>query len=212
MKFPVLASVLVFIIILTISIKKSDKKIKNQMENFWERERLANSIRKKPLDDLEYINIPSHFLTLPIAPEDDRAVDALSMLKHLSDKKIVNLTGISNTDLKLTYGTANITALSEYDQNYTLLARSLQQIAVSLVDNSHPAEAKEVLEFAIDTKTDISATYTLLAHLYSEEGHPEKIDELIGKAHELNGLTAPSIARHLEAAREAVDVINSQKK
>ena len=201
MKFPFLASVIVFIIILTISIKKSDKNIKNQIDNFWERERLANSVRKKPLDDLEYVEIPNHFLTLPVPKEDDRAVDALSMLKHLSERKIVNLNGISNTDLKLKYGTANITALSEYDQNYTQLIRALQQLAASLVNNDHPDEAKEVLEYAVSIKSDISATYTLLANIYTEENHPEKIEDLIQKADSLESLTAPSIVKRLEAFR-----------
>lgn len=198
LRLRILPIVIVFIIILTISINKSNKKMKEQVESFWEKEHRANFVRKKPLDDLEYLTIPEHFLSMPAAGEDGRAADALDMLKHLSGQKIVNLTGITNTDLKLTYGTANITVLTQYDQNYTQLAHALQQLAASLADDHHPKEAMEMLEYAVSTKTDVSASYLLLADLYIADGHPEKIKHLIDAASSLNTLLAPSIVRNLK--------------
>lgn len=202
-KLPILPIVIVFIIILTISINKSNKKMKQEAENFWEKERQANFVRKKPLDDLTYLMIPEHFLSMPVSREDGHALDALDMLKHLSSQKIVNLTGITNTDLKLTYGTANITVLTQYDQNYTQLAHALQQLAASLADNDHPKEAMEVLEYAISTRTDVSASYLLLADLYIADGHPEKIENLIHTASSLDTLLAPSIVRNLKSKTDA---------
>lgn len=202
-KVPILPIVIIFIIILTISINNSNKKMKQQTENFWEKERKANSVRKKPLDGLNYLKIPEHFLSMPVSKEDGHALDALDMLKHLSSQKIVNLTGITNTDLKLAYGTANITVLTQYDQNYTQLAHALQLLAASLADNDHPKEAMEVLEYAISTKTDISASYLLLADLYIADGHPEKIEGLIDTASSLDTLLAPSIVRNLKSKTDA---------
>ena len=196
-KVPILPIVIIFIIILTISINKSNKKMKQQTESFWEKERKANSVRKKPLDDLNYLTIPEH--SMPVSKEDGHALDALDMLKHLSSQKIVNLTGITNTDLKLTYGTANITVLTQYDQNYTQLVHALQLLAASLADNDHPKEAMEVLEYAISTKTDVSASYLLLADLYIADGQPEKIENLINTASSLDTLLAPSIVRNLKS-------------
>lgn len=201
-KVPILPIVIIFIIILTISINKSNKKMKQQTESFWEKERKANSVRKKPLDGLNYLTIPEHFLSMPVSKEDEHALDALDMLKHLSSQKIVNLTGITNTDLKLTYGTANITVLTQYDQNYTQLVHALQLLAASLADNDHPKEAMEVLEYAISTKTDVSASYLLLADLYIADGHPEKIENLINSASSLDTLLAPSIVRNLKSKTE----------
>lgn len=199
LKMPVLPIVIVFIIILTISIRKSNKKMKEQNESFWEKEYQSNFVRKKPLDNLNYLTIPEHFLSMPVPEEDSRARDALDMLKHLSSQKIVNLTGITNTDLKLTYGTANITVLTQYDQNYTQLAHALQQLAASLADNRHLKEAMEILEYAVSTKTDVSSSYLLLADLYLSDGHPEKIEDLIDAASSLNTLLAPSIVRNLRS-------------
>ncbi|MDE6687054.1 MAG: hypothetical protein K2K17_07040 [Lachnospiraceae bacterium] len=199
LRLPILPIVIIFIIILTISINNSNKKMKQQTEKFWEKEHKANFVRKKPLDGLTYLTIPEHFLSMPVSKEDTHALDALDMLKHLSSQKIVNLTGITNTDLKLTYGTANITVLTQYDQNYTQLAHALQQLADSLAGNDHPKEAMEVLEYAISTRTDISASYLLLADLYITDGHPEKIESLINTASSLDTLLAPSIVRNLKS-------------
>lgn len=201
-KLPILPIVVAFIIILTISINKSNKKMQQEIESFWEKEQKSNFVRKKPLDDLNYLSIPEHFLTMPVSEDDDRAKDALDMLKHLSSQKIVNLTGITNTDLKLTYGTANITVLTQYDQNYTQLVHALQQLAASLADGSHPKEAMEVLEYAVSTRTDISSSYLLLADLYITDGHPEKIENLIHSVSSMDTLLAPSIIRNLQNKKQ----------
>lgn len=203
LRLPVLPIVIVFIIILSISIRKSNKKMKEQNASFWEKEYQSNFVRKKSLDNLNYLTIPEHFLSMPVPEEDSRARDALDMLKHLSSQKIVNLTGITNTDLKLTYGTANITVLTQYDQNYTQLVYALQQLAASLADNRHPKEAMEILEYAVSTKTDISSSYLLLADLYISDGHPEKIESLIEAASKINTLLAPSIVRNLQGKLNA---------
>ena len=205
MKFPFLASLIILAIILKTGIKRSNKSMEEANENFWKREHDANFVRKKPLDNLVYLTIPEHFLSLPVPEEDSRARDALDMLKHLSGEKIVNLTGITNTDLKLTYGTANISVLTKYDQNYTRLAHALQQIAASLAGNSHTKEAQEVLEYAVSTKTDISATYLLLADLYIKDNQPEKINALIEKVSALDSLMVPSIVRNLKSKLNSDD-------
>ncbi|HOO79788.1 MAG TPA: hypothetical protein PLQ04_05315 [Lachnospiraceae bacterium] len=201
MKIPVIAIVLLFIIILTVAIKRSDRVMSKQNESFWEKEQLANSVRKKTLDNLSYITIPADFFNIHFDSSDENATEALRMLHFLNDQKIVNFTGITNTELKLTYGTANITVLTEYDQNYTMLARALQKLADSLMKADRISEARTVLEFSVETKTDVSATYKMLAEIYLKDCTPEKIDSLIATARTLNSAMAPSILRFLEALR-----------
>ena len=124
--------------------------------------------------------------------------ECMSTLEDLTSKKIVNLTGISNTDLKLEYGTANITVLTEYDQNYTVLARCLNQWGSFLKKNGQIPEAKKVLEFAIETKTDISNTYYDLAEIYAKDLDFSKIEELNNIAEELPSANKNAIVRHLQ--------------
>ena len=198
MKFPFLASFLLFSALLTYEIRKSRKIEENSMKNFWQKERDANSVRKKDLGALPYISIPFENLPMEALSDREDVQEIHRQLQSLSNQKIVNLTGISNTDLKLTYGTANITVLTEYDQNYTVLARTLYKWGKILYDGQLIAQAKQVLEFGIETGTDVSGNYKLLATIYKQEGQEEKIEELCDKASTLNSLMKNSIISSLK--------------
>ena len=197
MYFPVLTSLLIFIIVMHFKITRSGREMEHRLDDFWEKENRANSVRRKPLDDLNYVEVPDRFLEFPYDPADDRVNEALRILRSLKDVPAVNLTGISNTDLKLQYGTANISKLTEYDQNYTMLVRSLQTCANSLHKNGHDDKAEEILEYAIETGSDISASYDLLSDIYLSSGRSELLPGLIKKAEGLNSLMKDHILRLL---------------
>lgn len=197
MNFSILASVFVIIILIAHNIRKS-KKIQAETERlFWERETKANQVRRKPLDGLDYVKIPLDALPMELMREDERVAECLEIINSLSSRPIVNLTSYSNTDLKLEYGTANITALSEYDQNYTTLVTTLQKWANVLYGAGHTDEACRILEFAVGTRTDISRSYTMLAEIYTSRGTPERIQELIKTAESVRSLNQKVILKHL---------------
>lgn len=197
MKFYILASLFILILVISHNIRKSKRARAESETNFWEKERMANQVRRKPLDDLDYIKIPLDALPMELLPEDEQVEECLRLVRELSTQPIVNLTGYSNTDLKLEYGTANITALTDYDQNYTLLVSALQKWAELLYQAGYPDETRRILEFAVNTRTDVSHTYSLLAKIYLEQGTPEKINELKSIAETLNSLNKSVILRHL---------------
>lgn len=197
MKLIILASLILFCTWLSMTIKRSKRTHAAEEKSFWAREQEANSVRRKPLDNLDYITIPLDLLPVHIL-EDDRIVsECLEILQFLSTQRIVNLTGYSNTDLKLEYGTANITVLSEYDQNYTLLVRTLQKWADVLLEKGFSDEAQTIMEFAIATHTDVSQTYYKLAELYASHIETEKVRGLIQTAETLHSLHKDSIVRTL---------------
>ena len=198
MKFPILASFLVFIIIVTIFNKRTTNIHRKRNEEYWKRERQANFVRKKSLEDLEYISIPFSSFPMNVATEDEVIASCHRDLESLRDEKIVNFTGYSNTDLKLEYGTANITVLSQYDQNYTLFVRTLQEWGKRLYELGHHDEALTVLEYAVSTRTDISATYYLVASIYNEKGQTDKIKHLIFVADTLRSAMKNIIVRTLK--------------
>jgi hypothetical protein len=166
--------------------------------DYWEREEKANFTRRKPLDNLDYITIPDGLLSMNPQNTSDEIKQYIKDLNDMSSEKIVNLTGFTNTDLKLEYGTANITILSDYDLHYTNLVTLLQKLAERLHEKGEDALAIEVLEFAINTGTDVSKSYYLLASFYKEAGTPEKIDSLIEKASNLKSLLKDSIVQNLQ--------------
>lgn len=202
MKMPVLTSVVIFVILLFWFIKRSAKKSRDEIEAFVNRENEANSTRKQPIDGLPYIKIPEELFSIKYS-DSAKMQEVMRSLNFLKDKKILNLTGISNTDLKLQYGAANLPELSECDERYTLLVRTLQNFAECLLEENSEQDAVRVLEFSVSTGCDALRSYTLLADYYSKTGAFEKINELKEKAAGLNSLTAPSIMRMLETKSAA---------
>jgi len=205
MKFPALATVIFFCIWLHFTLNRVSNADLKKRKSFWDRERQSNNVRKKSLDDLDYITIPLSDLPFGLLPDADSVIDSENIVKELSKEKIVNLTGLTNTDLKLMYGTANITPLSSYDQNYTSLVTALNKWGKELYIYGRYPEACRILEFAVNTKTDVTETYKLLCEMYqtkmelSSLDAEEKIKNLLPIASSLRSLSKDRI----------IDVISS---
>ena len=130
--------------------------------------------------------------------DNPTVIECLQQLNSLKDKKIVNLTGITNTELKFTYGTSNITILTEYDQNYTLFARNIYRLGEAVYKEGYIKEAKDILELGVQTKTDISGNYTILAKIYRSLGEIERIKTLKDTASSLNSMIKITILQSLD--------------
>ena len=205
MKIPLFASLILFCIWLAFSISRSRKTGEHTERDFWEKEALADRTRRQPLDELSYIEVPYDTLPFSLIPDDPALADAVAdchrILNGFHEKKAVNLTGISNTDLKLTYGAPNLELLTKYDENYTLLVRTMQKWADLLIKAGFTQEAVSIMEFCIETRTDISATYRTLAGIYREEGALDKIEKLRETADSLTSIMRQPILRMLEDAK-----------
>ncbi len=205
MNFLIIASTLILAAAIAIASSKNQKTSAAMEQEFWQRERAANSTRRKPLDDLNYIKLPMEIFPMDLLQDIPKVEDYRQIILSLKDQAIVNFTGLSNTELKLRYGAPNITLLTTYDQNYTLLARTLQQWAQALYDNGYAAQACQLLEFAVSTGTDVSATYRLLIRIYQENGTPEKIDALYPVAESLTSAMQKPIVRMLQESGQSSD-------
>ena len=137
--------IIVFLFWLNYEIRKANRTQKQTEETFYERERRANFSRPADISHLDYITIPVD--SLPFRQTDDTKLNEIQdKILDLSQKKILNLTGYSNTDLKLTYGSVHLPELSDCDYNFTLLARTLQQWADYLYQQQESEKAKVILE------------------------------------------------------------------
>ena len=135
MKYPFFASFIVFGFLFSFSMKRRTKKEKQYVDNFWEREREADSTRRKSLENLDYVAIPLQDLPMDVLGDLPEIEEYHEKLRELSGKKIVNFAGYSNTELKLEYGAPNINLLSEYDRNFEELITLLQEWASLLLQN-----------------------------------------------------------------------------
>ena len=203
MFFFINASVLILSALFFLYMRRAGKNDGHGQDDFWERERAANSTRRKPLDDLDYIKIPLADFPMDLLTDIPKAEDYKQIIRSLSELPIVNFTGISNTELKLRYGAPNIDLLTSYDQNYTLLVRTLQQWAQLLYDSGYVEEARRMLEFAVSTGSDVSGTYRLLCQIYREQNTPEKIGSLYPIAEMLNSAMQKPIVRILQESERS---------
>lgn len=195
---PLLTISIIFFLWLAYEIKKHNLMSENGMKDFWTRERDANSTRRKPLNNLAYITIPLSDLPVYQETDHEKIRGYQETILSLADKKILNLTGLSNTDLKLAYGAPNITFLMACDQNFTTLAGTLANWGEALLEEGFTSEGKSVLEFGITCNTDVSKNYLLLGKLYVEEGNYAAIEELIRKAQDLQSLSRKHILNALQ--------------
>ena len=178
MPMMLLPFIIILLSLFSLFRNRSHRSIQESQESFWEKEQRANQTRKQDISSLSYIQIPLD--TFPGGQYQDPKLRELEQtLKTLSTRRILNLTGISNTDLKLQYGAANLNILSDCDANFTTLARTLAAYGEQLAALGYWQDAIRVLEFGISCGTDISKNYTLLGSLYKEHGKTAQLNSLI---------------------------------
>lgn len=186
-----------FVFLLAYYRKKSTNAQRAVEEAFWNRENEANNVRRQDISGLSYITIPLEKFPMNIC--DNEELNACEQtLTALSAKKILNLGSQTNTDLKLKYGPANLADLTEYDQNFTTLCRTLVCYAETLIRLGYETEAQPVLEFGISCGSDHSRNYKLLAELYHRQGDRDRLDSLLAQAKELDSPMQNTIIRHIE--------------
>ncbi len=193
---------LIFVVWFTYERTKASRIEKRNQDEFWRRENEAHNTRRKNLDTLEYIIIPDDILPDMLSkkiPSDDEEISrCTSVLKDLQSVRILNLTGKTSTDLKYMYGPANLAELDQYDANFTLFAKTIYAYGEQLHKLGFDNEAMKVLRFGIDSLSDISGNYKLLATLYVKYGEAEKISELKEIAGGLDSLMKNAILRALD--------------
>ena len=198
MKYPVFASFIIFILLVRHNIRRNRRIEENTEKAFWDRERRANEVRRKPLDDLVYVKPDMSSFPMDVMADDPEVKECRELLKSLENEKIVNLTGQTNTDLKLHYGVANLKTLTEYDDRYTLLVQTIQKWADRLWENGYTEEAIPILEEQVRIHADITSAYRKLAVYYRDQNKPEKIEELKKTAETLNSSSKNVILRSLD--------------
>lgn len=187
----------IFLVVLNYRIRKSYTHQDEIVEQFWDREQKANLTRRQDISSLDYITIPENFFPMNLQ------TDVENEIASLQNQKMLNLTGQSNTDLKLQYGVQNLEELTVYDDNFTKFVRLLPDYANELLTHGQTNDAKRILEFGVKHKADSKAVFTLLANIYKENGQADKIQHLIMVAGELNSLSQIPIISALQDIQNA---------
>lgn len=209
MAFPIFTCFLIFIIWFTIKRKSADLKDEAVQKRFWDQEDEANSTRRQDISQLPYLRLSLEELPLGLCPEDATLTRCEQDIQALADKKILNLSGQTNTALKLKYGAPNLPLLTEYDNNFTELVCLLQEWGSRLYDLGYRKEAEHVLYTAVAFGSDIKGTYTLLATIYLENKNQAGFTQLKQYAKLLRSLQKEPILKALDARdiyRDAISI------
>lgn len=197
MNLLIFASFTVFGIWFSIRLRKSRNLNQKAESDFWENEAMANSVRKKQLEESDFVTFPFDKLPTEESFEPNPVPESLPILQSLADKKMVNLNGISNTEVKKRFGAANITILTEYDSNYEQFAKNIYLLCQYLYDIDRKEEALMLSEETILTGTDSLSHYKLVIQIYQEQGNVSGLSWLREKAEGLHSITKGAILRAL---------------
>lgn len=197
MALPFLGLFIMLIAAIAYYRKRNDRHQQEVTATFWERENNANLVRRKDISGLPYISIPFADFSIGVFT-DPKLIETEQLLKSFQDKKILNLTGQTNTDLKMQYGPANLPTLMECDQNFTDMLRCLTDYSNRLIELGHMDAAIPILEFCVNSGSDVSSHYITLADYYKAGNQSEKLVDLREKASALNSLMKSSILQKID--------------
>lgn len=211
MKFPIFTGFIVILLWITFRRMAADRKDAKEQKKFWDQEDAANATRRQDISQLPYVRLVPEDFPLDLGSEDAVLSDCHRQFLALTDKKMLNLTGMSNTTLKLKYGAPNLPALTEYDNNFTELICLLQEWGNRLHELSYRKEAEAVLHTAVTLGSDIKGTFTLLASIYLENKNYTGFEHLKQYAKLLRSLQKEPILKALDAMDTYREVISFQE-
>lgn len=181
MRLMLLPSILLLVWVLNHNIRRNNGTDKQAIASFLKHEDQVNATRKQDITNLPYVQIPFNTLPLDITLNDVKNQSKIEQyrkdLEALSQTKMLNLIGISNTELKEAYGPANLELLSMYDMNYGKYLRTLHLFAQT-ISEEQPDKAVQIWEYCISIGTDISGTYEELGKHYLSHDHTEEFQKL----------------------------------
>lgn len=179
-----LPCIIIFVIILKYKLRTMEQQEQAREENLRQLEQRASLPIKKSLQSL-----PKIVISLSDLPFQENATDEIKFyqdtLKELSSQTICNLTGISNTELKLKYGAGNLDEILEYEQNYLLLIKTLSDWGTRLYQQHNYKDAETVLDYAVFCQSDLRQTYITLVRIYIEQNNLDKIHILAKKTEDI---------------------------
>lgn len=187
-------------LILMHHIKRTKRISEQENASFWKREAEADNVRKQDISNLDYIYIPIETLPFGIdaSPEAQRAE---ATLRELDSTQILNLSAYTNTDLKMKYGVANLNTLSECDDRFTTLVRTLYQWACLLLEHGHREAAIRVAEYSVEIGSDISGIYYMLTDYYQFMDDGEAMARLQKSANSITSLNAKLIKDYINKSK-----------
>lgn len=172
--------VLLFLVWFTYERKKSSRASDERTKNFWERERSASFVPRQSTDDIPFVHLSADLI--PDDSDDEELSHSCAILRGLVDRPVADLSELSNTDLKLRYGTGNFTMLSAADSDYSAMYSAIAECCERLTLTGRNEEAYRLLSFAYGAGMHSSAIILPYAELLTARNEADRLRELVEAA------------------------------
>lgn len=164
--FPFFLAFIVFAIVIFFLMKRGSGKYEKEMEDYFKREKEADLTPAKDISSLPYITIPIGSFPIGKFTEDDDE-ESLSIIedkiKVLNERPLLNLSGKTNTDLKLEYGAPNLEKMQKIADDFDEMEITLLDYSKALMEKGHYKEAVPVLEFLVNEGSGMKTAKDLLS-------------------------------------------------
>lgn len=188
---------LIFVVWLHYEKRKASKAEKRMSEEFWAREDKANHTRNKDISDLPFFQPDSQKIPF-VETEDENICYYQQQVKELLDTPMMNLSHLTNTDLKLAYGVGNFKTLSDYDENYNAFLMHLSNLGKAYYVAGFQKEAEQTYLLCLDSGSNKSTDYVALATIYQETQASAQLSALISRVKESDLPRKASLLSRLE--------------
>lgn len=205
MAFP--SFFIIFVILIFIfqhHLRKNIKAENKSKDEFWQKEQSSLVVRKKEFTQDDYIVPKIDELSLAVPPNME-AGDELQLkqlikrIKDLSSLDMMNFSQLTNTEIRLKFGTANQSIVTNNEYTYNNYLKTLASYAYLMNEYSNKTESIIALEQCISLGSDYSEHFHYLAKLYLEDHSTDKYKQLIDKVNKMTTLNKKGILEKLES-------------
>jgi hypothetical protein len=204
MGFPtIFAFFAIVLLLLNFRLKRLTREEHKAKVAFWQKERESLSVRKQSFSLDDYIHPDITRLQFPILElegYDQLLFDSLTKkIDALSRKDMMNFSQLTNTEIRLRFGTANQTVIENNEHNYTSFIKALAEYGKLMEQHGEFNEAKNAFEICIALHSEYSQHYLSLAGLYAMEKNEEAFQQLCEKASLIDATIQSKIQDKLRA-------------
>lgn len=207
MAFPTLFILfLIGIFIFQHHLRKNMKIEDKTKDEFWRKEQSSLVVRKKEIAPEDYIIPDISELSFQL-PEDMEPGDELQLkqlikrIKDLSTHDMMNFSNLSNTDLRIRFGTANQSIITNNEYTYNNFLKALASYAHLINEYKHPEESIIALKQCISLGSDYSDHFVYLGQLYLDLHMPNDFSDLKTIANSLETSNKKGILEKLESLK-----------
>ena len=171
------------VLAIQIMMRKNKEDFGKTLNDIMTKERKANLSRKKEIDKTLFV-VPDKEI-LPIrdyadTEENKKIIKAQQLAQKKSELTMIRFDEpISNTDLKLKYGLANLDNITIYEEHYNSYMQCLVNWADLLIQRENLTDAEIILKESMRLKCDLSKAYILLIDIYKKTNKLTELKNLI---------------------------------